>query len=84
MKAFILAVMSSEATAYDLYQSMEDEWSRMRQVSEMQWIEQDARHRQVEIDDRLMQLERQERIERRDNEWRMRQLEAERDRSEWR
>ena len=62
---------------------MEEEWNRKRQLSEMQWIEQDARHRQVEIDDRLMQLERQERIERRDNEWRMRQLEAERDRPEW-
>lgn len=31
-----------------------------------------------------MQLKRQEKIERRDNEWRMRQPEAERDRSEWR
>ena len=63
---------------------MEDEWNRKRQLSEMQWIEQDAGHPQMEIDDRLMQLKRQERIERWDNEWRMRQLEAERYRSEWR
>ena len=84
IKVFILAVMSSEATAYDLYQSMEDEWNRMRQVSEMQRIEQDARHLQVETDDRFMQLESQERIEQRDKEWRHRQLERERYRSGWR
>ena len=63
---------------------MEEERNRKRQLSEMQWIEQDAGHPQMEIDDRLMQLKRQERIERRDNEWRMCQLEAERYRSEWR
>lgn len=28
--------------------TMEEEWNRKRQLSEMQWIEQDARHRQVE------------------------------------
>jgi hypothetical protein len=50
----------------------------------MQWIEQDAGYPQMEIDDRLMQLKRQERIERRENEWRMRQLEGERYGSEWR
>jgi len=67
--------MSREAIAYDPYSTMEDEWNRKRQLSEIQ---------QREIDDRLMQLERQERIERRENEWRMRQLEDERYRSEWR
>ena len=67
--------MSREAIAYDPYSTMEDEWNRKRQLSEIQ---------QREIDDRLMQLERQERIERRENEWRMRQVEDERYRSEWR
>ena len=80
----MVAVMSSEAAAYEAYPTMEDEWNRKRQLSEMQRIEQGARRRQLEINDRLMQLERQERIERRDNEWRMRQLEAERYGSELR
>ena len=61
---------------------MENEWNCKRQVSEMQRIEQDARRRQMELDDWLIQLERQERIEQRDKEWRHRQLEAERHRSE--
>ena len=33
----------------------------MRQVLEIQGIEQNARYREMEIDDRLMQLERQDR-----------------------
>ncbi|MCC2680844.1 MAG: hypothetical protein K0S36_408 [Nitrosospira multiformis] len=76
--------MSSEATAYEAYPTMEDEWNRKRQLSEMQRIEQGARRRQPGITDYLMQLERQNRIEQRDKELRHRQLEVGRYRAEWR
>jgi hypothetical protein len=80
----MVAVMSSEATAYEAYPTMEDEWNRKRQLSEMQRIEQGARRCQSGIADCLIQLERQNRIEQRDKELRHRQLKVGRYRSEWR
>jgi hypothetical protein len=45
----MVAVMSSEAAAYEAYPTMEDEWNRKRQLSEMQGIEQgvDAASREL-------------------------------------
>lgn len=77
LAAFTLAMLSSHAAAYDAMSGIERDWQRHRDMAEMQRIDQAARYRQTELNDRMQQLERRERIERSDNEWRVRQLEAE-------
>jgi hypothetical protein len=65
--AVALAVLSSQAIAYDFKQSVADEWEQRRQLSEMQRIDQAARYRQMELNDGMQQLEQRERVERSDN-----------------
>ena len=65
--AVALAVLSSQAIAYDFKQSVADEWEQRRQLSEMQRIDQATRYRQMELNDGMQQLEQRERVERSDN-----------------
>lgn len=69
-------MLSSEALAYDALSGVERDWQR-HDMAEMQRIDQAARYRRMELDTRMQQLERRDKIERSDNEWRQRQLEAE-------
>jgi hypothetical protein len=82
--AIALAGLSSQAIAYDFKQSMGYEWEQRRQLSEMQRIDQAVRYRQMELNDRMQQLEQRERIDRQNDEWRQRQLEADNYRPGWR
>jgi hypothetical protein len=82
--ATLAAVLSGSAMAYDFKQSLTDEWEQRRQLSETQRIEQAAKYRQMELNERMDRLEYQQRIERQNDEWRQRQLEADNYRPGWR
>jgi hypothetical protein len=80
----LAALLGNSAMAYDFKQSMVDEWEQRRQLSETQRIEQAAKYRQMELNERMDRLEYQQRIDRQNDEWQQRQLEADNYRPGWR
>ena len=77
LAAFTLAMLSTQALAFDYFRSMDAESARKRQLADYQRLEYDTTYQRVQQNNRLMQLEQQERKHQQDNEWRVRQLEAE-------
>jgi hypothetical protein len=77
LAAFALAMLSTQAMAFDYYRSMDQESARKRQLADYQRLEYDTTYQRTQQNNRLMQLEQQQRKHQQDSEWRIRQLEAE-------
>ncbi|MDQ3186366.1 MAG: hypothetical protein M3Q16_07940 [Pseudomonadota bacterium] len=81
MKAFFAALiactLTSQVIAYDRNRSIGEEWQQQRGTAEMQRIEEAARQRESEYNNRMQQLDRQQKIQQQENEWRQRQLDLE-------
>jgi hypothetical protein len=77
LAAFALAMLSTQALAFDYFRSMEEDLARKRQLADYQRLEYDTTYQRTQQNSRLMELEQRERKHQQDNEWRVRQLEAE-------
>jgi hypothetical protein len=69
--------LTSHAQVYDRNRSIGEEWQQQRESAEMQRIDQAARQRESEHNNRMEQLEGQQKIQQQEKEWRQRQLELE-------
>ena len=77
LAAFALAMLSTQALAFDYFRSMDEDSARKRQLADYQRLEHDSNYQKMQQNSRLMQLEQRERRHQQDSEWRVRQLEAE-------
>jgi len=61
LAAFALAMLSTQALAFDYFRSMEEDLARKRQLADYQRLEYDTTYQRTQQNSRLMELEQRER-----------------------
>jgi hypothetical protein len=57
LAAFALAMLSTQALAFDYFRSMDEDSARKRQLADYQRLEHDSNYQKMQQNSRLMQLE---------------------------
>lgn len=75
--ALTVAALSTQVIAYEGNRSIGEEWQKQYETADTQRIDEAAKQREAEHNNRMRELGGQQKMQQREKEWRQRQIESE-------